>query len=147
MIALVDRALALNPSFARGWYVSGVFRNWAGQPELAIEHAQNSLRLSPRVRVGTSLRVIAVAHFVSRRFSDAVAALLLAIQDDPGRADTYRWLAACYSHVGRLDQARETIERLKTMTSVVVPTVVPLRNAEHRELFLSGLRLAAREAE
>jgi hypothetical protein len=24
MMALIDRALALNPSFARGWYISGV---------------------------------------------------------------------------------------------------------------------------
>ena len=48
MIALVDRALALNPSFARGWYISGVLRLWAGQPDLAIEHVETSLRLSPR---------------------------------------------------------------------------------------------------
>jgi len=32
MMALVDRALALNPSFARGWFVSGVLRLYAGQP-------------------------------------------------------------------------------------------------------------------
>ena len=36
MIGLADRALALNPSFARGWFVSGLLRLWAGQPELAI---------------------------------------------------------------------------------------------------------------
>jgi hypothetical protein len=32
------------------------------------------------------------------------------------------------------------------MTSVVVPDARQLRNAEHRELLLSGLRLAAGEA-
>ena len=51
MIGLVDRALALNPSFARGWYVSGFLRLWAGQPDLAIEHVETSLRLSPRERM------------------------------------------------------------------------------------------------
>ena len=55
MIALVDRALALNPSFARGWFVSGFLRLLAGQPDLAIEHVETSLRLSPRERVGTPL--------------------------------------------------------------------------------------------
>jgi len=30
MIALVDRALALNPHFARGWLVSGTLRLWGG---------------------------------------------------------------------------------------------------------------------
>src|SRR6516165_2621039 len=34
MTALVDRALALNPNFARGWHVSGVLRTWAGQPDI-----------------------------------------------------------------------------------------------------------------
>ena len=55
MIGLVDRALALNPSFARGWYVSGLLRLWAGQPDLAIEHVETSLRLSPRERMGQPL--------------------------------------------------------------------------------------------
>jgi predicted TPR repeat methyltransferase len=49
-IALVDRALALNPSYASGWYWSGVIRNWVGQPDLALEHFASFLRLSPRER-------------------------------------------------------------------------------------------------
>ncbi|MGC1575556.1 MAG: hypothetical protein WA813_05420, partial [Beijerinckiaceae bacterium] len=53
MMALVDRSLALNPSFARGWNISSSLRNWAGQPDIAIEHMETSLRLSPRARVGT----------------------------------------------------------------------------------------------
>src|SRR5882724_9801211 len=47
MMALVDRALAVNPSYAGGWHVSGFLRLWAGQPRLAIEHAEVALRLSP----------------------------------------------------------------------------------------------------
>jgi len=42
MMALVDRALALNPSFARGWHISGTLRLWAGQPDIAIEHCDGS---------------------------------------------------------------------------------------------------------
>src|SRR5712691_2838112 len=45
MIGLVDRALALNPSYARGWHVSGALRLWAGQPDLAIEHFETAVRL------------------------------------------------------------------------------------------------------
>jgi tetratricopeptide (TPR) repeat protein len=51
-IRLIDRSLALNPSFARGWVLSAVLRNFAGQPSLAIEHYNTSLRLSPRDRLG-----------------------------------------------------------------------------------------------
>ena len=59
--------------------------------------------------------------------------------------DSYRILAACYAHMGRLDEARAIVARLRTITPLVVPSDLPYRNPEDRELFLSGLRLAAGE--
>jgi TolB-like protein len=157
MMALVDRALAFNPNFARGWFISGLLRNWAGQPDIAIEHAEASLRLSPRAGVGPSFAIIGLAHFIARRFDEAVPKLLLAIQEDPSFPHPYRHLAACYAHMGRLDDAREIVERLRAVTrygtrsnsmpriSVAIPSRMAYRNPEHRELLLSGLRLAAGE--
>jgi len=145
MMALVDRALALNPSFARGWHISGTLRLWAGQPDIAIVHIEAALRLSPRARIGTSLLNIGAAHFYTRRFEEAVPKLLLAIQEDPSFPQPYRTLAACYAHMGRLDVARGIVDRLRAITPVVIPDVSYLRNAEHRDLYLSGLRLAAGE--
>ena len=49
--------------------------------------------------------------------------------------------------MGRLDEAREIVTRLRAITSVVIPDASYLRNAEHRELYLSGLRLAAGETQ
>src|SRR5207248_10468946 len=91
--ALADRALALNPNFAFGWLISGNLRLWAGQFNIAIEHIEVSMRLSPRARVGPSLLLIGIAHFLSRRFDEAVPKLLLAIQDDPSHPTPYRILA------------------------------------------------------
>ena len=145
MIALLDRALALNPNFARGWHLSGNLRVLAGKPDIAMEHIETALRLSPRARVGTSLLNIGVAHFFSRRFDQAVPKLLLAIQEDPSFLYPYRVLAACYAHMGRLDEARDVVTRLRALTRVVIPDLSYLRIAEHRELYLSGLRLAAGE--
>ena len=145
MMGLVGRSLAFNPCFARGWAISGALRMWAGQPDIAIEHAEAALRLSPRARVGTSVSVIGAAHFESRRFDEAVLKLLLAIQEDPSYPPPYRFLAAAYAHMGRLDDAKEIVRRLRAVVSVVIPDASFLRNAEHRELFLSGLRLAAGE--
>jgi TolB-like protein/class 3 adenylate cyclase len=145
MMALVDRALALNPNYARGWHLSGNLRLYAGQPDIAIKHIEASLRLSPRARVGMSFSVLGAAHFASRRFDEAVPKLLLAIQEDPNYPPPYRSLAACYAHMGRLDDAREVVKRLRAITSVVLNDASVLRNAEHRELYLSGLRLAAGE--
>jgi TolB-like protein/class 3 adenylate cyclase len=145
MMAFVDRALMLNPGYARGWHISGLLKLWAGQPDIAIEHADAALRLSPRARVGAPLVTIGRAHFLSRRFVEAEPKLLLAIQEDSSDPTPYRWLAACYAHMGRLDDAREVVARLRAITSAVVPDASFLRNPEHRELYLSGLRLAAGE--
>ena len=145
MIGLVDRALALNPSFARGWFVSGLLRVFAGQSDLAIEQVETSLRLSPRERVGASLSVMGMAYFFKHQFDEAASKLILAIQDHPGFPPSYRALAACYAHMGRLDEAREIVAQLRAITPLVVPSDVQFRNPKHRELLLSGLRLAAGE--
>ena len=57
----------------------------------------------------------------------------------------YRFLAACYAHMGRMNEAREIVKRLRAIMPVVVPDTIYWRNPEHRELYLSGLRLAAGE--
>ena len=145
MIGLIDRAVALNPSFARGWHVSGMLRVFAGQHDLAIEHIETSLRLSPRERIDVPLGPSGVAYFFKHRFDEAAAKLLLSIQDHPGFPPTYRALAACYAHMGRLDEARAIIARLRAITPLVTPNDLPFRNPEDRELYLSGLRLAAGE--
>ncbi len=147
MLGLIDRAVALNPSFARGWYVSGVLRVFAGEPDLAIEHVETSLRLSPRERTGTGqpLSVIGMAYFFKRQFDKAASKLVLSIQDHPGFPSAYRQLAACYAHMGRLDEARAIVARLRTITPLIVPSDLPFRNPEHRELLMSGLRLATGE--
>src|SRR6516225_215600 len=44
VMALVDRALGLNPISARGWAISAQIRIWAGQPDLAIEHVERAMR-------------------------------------------------------------------------------------------------------
>ena len=144
---LVDRALTLNPSFAQGWYLSGWLRLWAGQPEPAIRHFETSLRLSPNVRRATIFMSIGLGHFFARQFDTAVAMLLRSLQEVSGWAPTYRFLAACYAHMGRLNDAREIVGRLQAITPLIVPKdAAQWRNPEQRELYLSGLRLAAGEA-
>jgi TolB-like protein/class 3 adenylate cyclase len=147
MIGLLDRVLALNPSFARGWYVSGALRGWAGQPDLAIERIENSLRLSPRERMGVPLSMIGMAYFFKGQFDEAALKLLLAVQDNPGAPGPYRFLAACYAQMGRLDEARAIIGRLRALSPLVMPSDLAFRNPQHRELFLTSLRLAMGETE
>jgi TolB-like protein/class 3 adenylate cyclase len=145
MTALADRALSINPNYARGWYVSGQIRRWAGDLDVAITHFEAALRLSPTGRVGPALEYIGVALFLSRRFEEALPKLLQSIQADTGRTVPYRYLIACYAHLGRIDEARATLARLRALTQKVMPSVAHWRNADHRELLLSGMRLATGE--
>jgi adenylate cyclase len=142
MIALVDRALVLNPSFARGWYISSNLRLFAGDLDRTVEHAQTALRLSPLGRIGGVYKLLGAAHFFRRQFEEALQQLLLAVQDEPNSALAHRLLAACYAHMGRLQEAREVIARLRQIAPLVVPSIVNWRNPIHRNLYLDGLRLA-----
>ena len=81
-----------------------------------------------------------------RKFEEAVPKLLLEIQNEPEFPPAYRIVAACYAHMGRLSDAREVYERLRSINPrAVVASGQVYRNPKHRELLLSGLRLAAGE--
>jgi TolB-like protein len=80
MTALVDRALALNPSFALGWLFSGQIRRWAGELDTAVAHGETALRLNPRGHIHWPLYLIGSALASSRRFEEAIP--------KPGRAGT-----------------------------------------------------------
>jgi hypothetical protein len=47
--------------------------------------------------------------------------------------------------MGRLDDAREMIERLRQITPLVVQNAAHWRDPEQRAFYLEGLRLAAGE--
>ena len=142
-IALIDRSLALNRSSARGCYASGFIRVHAGQYDAAIEHLERSLRLSPR---GLAPRMaLGMAHFFSGRFAQAAEILAMSTREGAS-ATAYCFLASCYGHMGRLDEARAVIERVSAIApNALSSSSLPYSNPEQRELFLSGLRLAAGE--
>jgi hypothetical protein len=81
-------------SLARGWFLSAHLGLMAGQPDLAVTHLETSLRLSPREQVGGRMILLGVANFFNRRFQDAAAHLLVAIQEFPNGIVAHRYLAS-----------------------------------------------------
>ena len=71
-IALIDRALVLNPNLASAWFLGGFLRAWNGEPDGAIEYFARAMRLSPldpemyRMQAG-----MAAAHLFAGRFDTA----------------------------------------------------------------------------
>jgi Tetratricopeptide repeat/AT hook motif len=81
--------------------------------------------LHPPALGGVSAATVAAQTpegLAAHTFDEAVPKLLLAIQEDPSLPDPYRTLAACYTHMGRFEDAREIVNRLRTITPLVVPT-------------------------
>ena len=112
---------------------------------MALTHFETSLRLNPRDRTAGHLTGIAWPTF-------SAGGLAMRQQGWSGRAGriptwpvTYRFLASCYAHMDAWRKRVECLERLRAIVPVIMPNTVPLRSPEHRELFLSGLRLAAGE--
>jgi TolB-like protein/class 3 adenylate cyclase len=142
----IDNALARNPSSALGWFWSGWMRIWSGDAALAIEHFETSLRLDPRAtRRAFHLTGMGIAQFFQRRFDDAAATLQASLHEVPSYPTTARILAACYAHMGRLDDARALVARLVDEHTPTPTQWSIFGNQEQRELVLSGLRLAMGE--
>ena len=135
-IALVDRVLEMNPSFAGGWYFSGWLRLWAGQSDNAIRHFASASQLSPYEMPARVLLGIGIGQFFARRFDEARATLLRSVQEFPAWAPNYRFLAACCAQMGRLDEARQVIERLRSITSVIVPIATHWLSTTARALLI-----------
>lgn len=147
-ISLMDRALTINPNFARGWYIRGFLKYWAGDLETSIEEVETALRLSPHGRFGTPLTAIGNALVFARRFEEAIPTLRLAIQQDPGFPPNHRMLAICHAYLGQPDQARAALARLPRAAPVSIPAQTRsyramIRDSSHLKIAESGLRLAA----
>jgi tetratricopeptide (TPR) repeat protein len=139
-LGLIDRCLTLNPSSARGWHWSALLRVFAGQPDTALEHFQNYLRLSPRDRMATYLNGIGEAYFFSRRFDEAAANLLASLDlvpSFPGDLSRARVLRRAYGPARRCAGDRQAAAcdhacRHGTRNAVSkpgTPRAVPVRSA------------------
>jgi adenylate cyclase len=141
-IALNDRSLELNSNYAMAWLHSGVLRNWAGEPEVALKHIDKFRELNPRGPRLPYLTATCISLFFCRRFEEAVVKMRECLDHWPDNALVCRFLAASYAHLGRLAEAREIVQRLGARVS---DDGSRFRSSEHRQMYLSGLRLAIGE--
>jgi tetratricopeptide (TPR) repeat protein len=112
-VALIDRALVLNPNLAMGWYASGTVRAFrGGEPDVAIEHLKRAMRLSPfDPFMFTMQGVTAFAHFFAGRYDEAVSWAERAFWERPNILATLRIAAASYAFAGRLEEAQKAVAR------------------------------------
>ena len=85
--------------------------------------------------------------YFTRQFDEAAAKLRESLQSFPNYGLTYRFLAASYAHMGRLSEAREVPKHMRALNLNVLEGGTRYRSQEYRDLYLSGLRLAAGEVD
>jgi tetratricopeptide (TPR) repeat protein len=148
-IALIDRALTLNPNSANAWRVSGVVRALLGDTEPAIAHLERSVRLSPLDTFAWLGSLgFAWAHLVAGRYEEASAWCDKTLHQQPDFPPALRMKAATCGLLGRLEEARVLAERLlavnpdATVSSMRPYYGVFLKKPGSLEALLDGLRKA-----
>src|SRR5262245_56209207 len=145
--SLTARALELNPNFALAWSVSGRAQVWLGEPELAIEHLEHCMQLSPfDPLASTAQNGIAWAHFFAGRYDEASSWAKKALQESPKYHSAMRILVASSALAGRLEDARKTMDRLREIDPTLCVSDLrdfpPLRRPEDFARYSEGMRKA-----
>jgi TolB-like protein/class 3 adenylate cyclase len=115
-VSLMDRAQALNPNLAMAWHLGGWIRCFIGQQDLAVEHLERAVRLSPvdPQRPGM-LAAIAAAHFAAGRFDVASSLAKTAMLEQSNNFIAALVAAGANAMAGNLDTATSAMERVREL--------------------------------
>lgn len=146
-IALVDKALVLNPNLAAAWFLGGFLRTLSGEPDVAVEFFTRAMRFSPldpemfRMQAG-----MALSYLLAGRFDMAASWAEQSFREAPTFLAVVAVIAASHALAGRTQQARTAIEHLRRLNPAFrvssLQGWIPIRRPEHRARFETGLRLA-----
>ena len=147
-MAMVDRALLLNPNLAAAWNTSGLLRAIVGDPDTGIEHMARAMRFNPLdPLMFLTLTWSAFAHFVAGRYDRAWQLAERASREQPYFVNALRVAAACNALAGRLDEAQQCVGRALRLDpgmriSNVKDRLASSFPASHLATFIEGLRRA-----
>jgi tetratricopeptide (TPR) repeat protein len=146
-IALLDRALVLDPNLAAGWYLGGLLRIWRGELDDAIARIARGMRLSPlgpdmeRMEVGT-----AMAYLLSGRTEDALSWAEKASRHMSDQALPISIFAAIYARAGRGNEARLAVQQLRRLDPALrlskLGEWLPFQRSQDLDTFADALREA-----
>jgi adenylate cyclase len=141
------RALAIAPNLAAAHGTLGGALTFSGRPKNARESLEMCIRLDP-FGPSSAIRLhnIAQSLYFSREYGAAVEALQRNIRANPNHPLAYRWLAASLGQLGRIKEAKESLERTIAIAPVSFNMHVRerapwLRPQDHAHM-IEGLRKA-----
>ena len=136
-VALVSKAIALNPNSAVAFRAAGNLYGRAGDSTRALASLDQAERLDPfdNGPTGTGYSAHIVAHFVTGAYDAALEWSDKALRDRPRSAAALRYRAASLGLLGRLEEARQTVQRLREL----VPDFTIARARRHIEFDMNNL--------
>jgi TolB-like protein len=145
--AFMDRGLAVNPNTAQAWTLSAWLRVWRGEPELALQHVEHAMRLSPLDPNMFGMHGgMAYAHFISGRYEMASSCAEKATRENPAFLLAICISAASNALAGRLEPAQRDMSRAlecdPNLRASNLRDLAPFRRANDFTTFTEGLRKA-----
>ena len=146
-VALVDRALRLNPNLMEAWLSSGLVRLVLGEWETAIDHFARAMRLSPFDPMLFMMQGgIAGGHFQIGRYDEAATWAAKSTAENPKNLTAWRTATASNALLGRREQAHSALARLRQLDPALriatVKAVVPYLPPDALVRLEDGLRKA-----
>lgn len=146
-IALLDKALGLNPNLAAAWFLGGFLRIWRGETDAAIEYLTHAMRLSPldpelyRMQAG-----MAVAHLFKGHFDNASSWAEKAFRDLPSFLLAAAILAASHALAGRIAEAQRVMVHMRELDPALrlsgIAQWLPIQLPDNLDALVDGLRKA-----
>jgi adenylate cyclase len=146
-LAEAERAMAMTPNLAFAHHMFGTALIFSGRPKEGLPALERSIRLDPRhPRSEVRLNQMALGLYFSRDYAGAVEVAKRAIRSYPNFPNYYRWLAAGLGQMGRIEEAREVLQKAMDIVPVSfqssVRDRVPWMRPEDHAHMLEGLRKA-----
>jgi adenylate cyclase len=128
-IALVTKAISLNPNNASALRTASAMHAYAGNKQLAIGYLERALRLNPVSQNALFYFSYALAHFTVGEHEAVAEWTEKALRLRQSLTSALRYRAASLGLLGRLNEGRETVRRLLEL----VPDYTIARARRHIE--------------
>jgi TolB-like protein/class 3 adenylate cyclase/tetratricopeptide (TPR) repeat protein len=141
------QALSANPNEPLAWLHSGITHAWRGRGAEAVQCTDRALSLSPLDPMIYYFNALAgMANLVGERYERAIELATLSLRENRLHTPSLRTLAAAQALSGRLDEARQTMFRLREMepglTGRALRARYPGRDTSQGERFIDALLAA-----